>query len=32
MVGGDIGNLVPWGGVLPHCVGGRELFKRSEGR
>ncbi len=19
MVGGEIGNLVPWGGVLPHC-------------
>ena len=24
VVGGEIGNLVPWGGVLPHCVGGRE--------
>ena len=24
VVGGEIGNLVPWGGVSPHCVGGRE--------
>ena len=24
VVGGEIGNLVPWLGVSPHCVGGRE--------
>ena len=22
MVGGEIGNLVPWGGVSPHCAEG----------
>ena len=24
VVGGEIGNLVPWGDVSPHCVFGRE--------
>ncbi len=23
-VGGEIGNLVPWGGISPYCVGRRE--------
>ena len=32
MVGGQIGNLVPWGGVSPHCVGGSDLGGRRGDR
>ena len=32
VVGREIGNLVPWGGVSPHCVGERNLLDWSEGR
>ena len=26
VIGGEIGNLVPWDGVSPHCVGGRVIL------
>ena len=32
MVGGEIGNLVPWDGVSPHCVGGSDLGGRRGDR
>ena len=31
-LGGEIGNLVPRGSILPHCVGGGDLGDRRGNR